>query len=463
MTTETPIRTEFDHLRASFQARFLARVPGHIERLGWSRRQIEACQRDGLRALLGHAIAHSPFHRQRLRGIDPSRFELADLSSLPIMTKAQMMRSFDEVLTDRRLTRGLVEEALARTADEPVPILGEYTALASGGSSGVRGVFVSASEAVLGSTLSVTRPLMARLRAGGGAPPGGLPIAMVAAASAVHATGSATAWVVGEKLPFHFLPVPATLPVPEIVARLNALLAPGLFGYPSMLARLAAERRAGRLRIAPTSVTTAGETLTAELRAAIHNDFRAPIVDTFASTEGLFGPTAPNDDVCIFNSDLCIAELVDAENRPVPVGVPSAKVLVTNLYNRTQPLIRYELTDSFIREPDAADHGHLRARVTGRVDDILHYGGVDVHPHVVRSVMVKAAAVLEYQVRQTIDGIDVDTVVSARIDGHALSDRLEAALAAAGLAHPAVSVRIVDRLDRHAATGKLKRFVPLLT
>jgi phenylacetate-CoA ligase len=396
-----------------------------------------------------------------LSDIDTSRFELADLSSLPVMTKAEMMRSFDEVLTDRRLTRGLVEEALARTAGEPIPILGDYTALASGGSSGERGVFVFDSEAVVGFFSSITRPLMARLRALGGAPPGGLPIAFVGAACAVHATGSASAWTGGGQLPFHFLPVPATLPVPEIVARLNALRAPGLNGYPSMLARLAAERHAGRLRIAPMSVTTSGETLTPELRTAIKDAFRAPIVDTFASSEGLVGPTAPDDDVNIFNSDLCIAELVDAENRPVPLGVPSAKVLLTNLYNRTQPLIRYELSDSFIREPDAADHGHLRARVNGRADDILHYGAVDVHPHVVRAVMVKAAAVLDYQVRQTAGGIDVDAVAIARIDGHHLSDQLEAALAAAGLDHPTVMVRIVDRIERHADSGKLKRFVPL--
>src|SRR5690349_5405915 len=111
MTTETPIRTDFHRLRASGQARMLGLAPGHIERLGWSRQQIEACQRDGLRTLLAHAIAHSPFHRQRLRGIEPGRFELADLSTLPVMTKSAMMRSFDDVLTDRRLTRGLVEEA----------------------------------------------------------------------------------------------------------------------------------------------------------------------------------------------------------------------------------------------------------------------------------------------------------------------------------------------------------------
>ena len=74
----------------------------------------------------------------------------------------------------------------------------------------------------------------------------------------------------------------------------------------------------------------------------------------------------------VFNTDLCIVELVGADNRPVTPGAPSAKVLVTNLYNVTQPLIRYELTDTFIRQPDAAEHGYLRARVQRRNDEMRH-------------------------------------------------------------------------------------------
>lgn len=53
----------------------------------------------------------------------------------------------------------------------------------------------------------------------------------------------------------------------------------------------------------------------------------------------------------VFNTDLCIVELVGADNRPVTPGAPSAKVLVTNLYNVTQPLIRYEPTDTFTASP----------------------------------------------------------------------------------------------------------------
>jgi len=455
--------TGFEQLRTAVQAELVARMPDHIERLRWSREQLDASKRDGLRALLAQALENSPFHRRRLGGIEPGRFELADLGSLPVMTKAEMMESLDEVFTDRRLNRGLVEQALAATVAEPIPILGQYTALASGGVSGQRGVFVFSREAFVSYFSSLSRSQMARMQAMGGPPPGGVPMVLVSAASAVHLTGSVHAWSVGGQMPLSLVPVPVTLPPSEIVRRLNELQPPVVNGYASMLARLAAEQRAGRLRIAPTSVTSTSETLTPGMRAAIAEAFKAPIFDVFGSSEGLVGASAPDDEVLVFNSDLCIAELVDGENRPVPPGVPSAKVLVTNLYNLTQPLIRYELTDSFVRQPDAVEHGHLRAKVRGRADEVLHYEGVDIHPHVVRSVLVKAPEILDYQVRQTARGMDVDALSVVPVDRDRLADQLVAALAEAGLHDPVVTVRIVDHLERLPDTGKLRRFVPLPT
>ena len=460
--TPTATQPNWERLRTQFQTQLLAGIPEHLQRLTRSPQQIQAAQRDGLRRLLTHAVTHSPFHRRRLAGVDPERLEPADLSSLPVMTKADMMAALDDVVTDRRLTRELVEQALAATGTQPVPILDHYLALASGGSSGQRGLVVFDPAAAVAFALSLVRPLLARLRALGGPPPGGLPVAMVAAASAVHVTGAAPALSAGPGMPLRFLPVPVTLPLPQIVERLNALQAPALYGYPSMLARLAAEQRAERLHVAPLAVTTTGETLLPQTRAAITEAFGAPVVDNFGSTEGLVGASAPGDSVLVFNTDLCIVELVDSDNRPVPPGVPSAKVLVTNLYNLTQPLIRYELTDSFVRQPDAPDNGHLQARVQGRADEVLHYQTVDVHPHVIRSVMLRCAEVVDYQVRQRAHGIEVDAIVAGTATTQALSTRLAEALAHAGLSHPQVSVRIVDDLQRHQQTGKLRRFLPLL-
>jgi phenylacetate-coenzyme A ligase PaaK-like adenylate-forming protein len=310
--------------------------------------------------------------------------------------------------------------------------------------------------------LSIIRSLLAGLHAAGGIPPGGLPMAMVGAGSAVHATGAAAAETVGTDVPVRITSVPVTLPWPQIVDRLNALQPPALIGFASALARLAAEQSAGRLQIAPMVIIATSETLVPEARAEITAAFGAPVVNSFASTEGLMGSSAPGGDVLMFNSDMCIIELVDADNRPVGPGVPSAKVLVTNLYNLAQPLIRYELADSFVREPGATGPGHLLARVRGRADEVFHYRGGDLHPHVLRSVMLRSPEVTDYQIAQTPTGIKADIIAaSGGASTEALRRRLADALAYGGLGQLDVTVRIAGDLPRCAGSGKLRRFIPL--
>lgn len=430
-----------------------------LARLTWSAERIQREQRERLQTLLMQAAECSPFHRRCLAGIDLAGIDPADLSALPVMTKTQMMDSLDDVFTDRRLRRTHVESALATTA-APVPLLDDYIALASGGCSGQRGVFVLDRTAVTSFAAAVARQ------------PIGTPlasdtlderprIAFVAAASPVHATGMVSALTCGADSPVRSHLVPATLPLGEIVGRLNVLQPPMLSGYASMLVRLAAEARAGRLQITPAQVSSTSETLLPEMRSAVRAAFGVPVVDGFGSTEGLVGRTGPDDDVLVFSTDMCIVELVDAHNQPVARGAASAKVLVTNLYNLTQPLIRYELTDAFVQQPDAAEHGYLQARVHGRSDDVLHYDTVDVHPIVIRSVLVRTPEVVDYQVRQTRCGINVFAVTADECRLSGLADRLRQALFDGGLREADVTVHRVDRLDRHPVSGKLRSFVPL--
>ncbi len=461
MTTATRADTGWGRFRADLQAELLARIPEHLERLSWSAERIEDAQRDGLHRLLAHAVAHSPFHRERLAGTGWASIEPTDLSSLPVMTKSDMMAAIDDVFTDRRLSLAAVERALAATGAKPIPVLGRYLALVTGGSSGRRGVFVYDPPGKAGFNLSFARLLLARLAAVGGPPAGGLPVAMVGAASAVHPTGAAAAETAGTGMPLRILPVPITMPFPQIVDRLNTLQVPALIGYASVLGRLAAEQRAHRLNISPAVIISVGETLLPEARTEITAAFGAPVINIFAATEGLMGTSDPGGDVLMFNSDMCIIELVDADNRPVGPEVPSAKVLVTNLYNLAQPLIRFELADSFVRQPGAAGPGHLLARVHGRADEVFHYQAGDLHPHVVRSVMLRFPEVADYQVRQTRAGIEADIVAAGGVSSEALRRRLAEALAHSGLVQPDVTVRVTGDLARNPDSGKLRRFVPL--
>src|SRR5580658_5598189 len=364
--------TELDLLRGRVSGAIGGRLPGHLQRVGWSSAQLAAFQRGRLRELLARAIEGSPFHAARLRDVDPARFELADLARLPVMTKAEMMANFDSALTDRRLSRDLVERHLAGSVAEPSLLLGEYVCLVSGGSSGLRGIFVQA----LGEYADFVGTIIRRLMAGG-APPEGLVIGIVGAGSPVHSSGLAA--VTATAPPVRMISAPAGLPTAEIVRRLNAAQPPILMGYAAKLAELAREQRAGRLRLGPRSVISNSGALGPDERTAISEAFGVPVIDLFVSTEGLVGHTGPGDAVFTFASDTCIAECVDDQGHPVPDGIASSKVLVTNLHNLTQPLIRYELTDRFTPVRPTGG-GLLRARVDGRADDLFRYATVSVHP-----------------------------------------------------------------------------------
>lgn len=110
----------------------------------WSFEQLRAHQRERLLAIVQHAATHSPYYRERFAGIELS--DDLDLAALPRLEKAAMLEHFDDLVTDRRLSLAGVEQHLAELelADmrtEPT-LFGEYRAMASGGTSGRRGVFV---------------------------------------------------------------------------------------------------------------------------------------------------------------------------------------------------------------------------------------------------------------------------------------------------------------------------------
>jgi len=202
------------------------------------------------------------------------------------------------------------------------------------------------------------------------------------------------------------------------------------------------------------------ESISPAERAAVTEAFGVPVVDMFVSTEGLVGHSEPGGTVLTFASDTCIAECTDDEGRPVPDGVASSKVLVTNLHNLTQPIIRYELTDRFTCY-GMSESGCLRASVEGRSDDLFRYLEASVHPFVIGAPLLHAPAVREFQIRQTELGADIAAVIDGDFDDAAVTAAVERSLGQAGLGRPQVSVRRVRTLDRDPMTSKARRFIPL--
>jgi phenylacetate-CoA ligase len=451
------------HLRAR-----QARIAAEVELLTAPPAQVLELRDRRLRGLLRHARERSPWHRERLAGLDLETLRGEDLQALPTMTKQDLMANWDAIVTDPRLTLEAANRHLERTTEtgEPSYVLGEHTVVASGGSSGLRTVMALDFKGFLHHHLAYARAGVWRLRQAPQPPGPALPaiVAAIYAVNPAHISALLARCFSTDRYRNHLFS--ATRPVGEIAAALQALQPTHLATYPSLLRLLARRARAGGLRLRPRRITTHGEALTDEIRAEAQEAFGAVAENGWGTTET--APLAYTDGVnpgLVVCEDKTVIEPVDAGNRPVPPGQRSARVLVTNVVNRLLPLIRYEVADqvTFQDRPNPGPWtGRLIEPVHGRQDEGFDYGGgAVVHPFTFRAVLGEDPRIAEYQVVQTPDGADVRVCVHGDPDLDGLARRLEASLAESGLAAPRVTLRRVDGLDRHGETGKLRRFVPL--
>lgn len=459
MTTAT---TSYAATRARHVADMLARMGDHLDRLTWSADRIRAERTARLRELVATARERSAWHAARLAAVDVDTLDEESLRGLPVMTKADLMANFDAIVTDQRVTLEQVDAHVAGL-DSDAYFLGDLHAVASGGSSGVRGAFVWGWDAWATVQLSLLRRQLADRLADpelATVPPVSM---LVGASNAAHFTTAIAQTFATDAVQVHRFAI--SRPLDEVVEGLNRVGGDGLATYPSMLATLAAEARAGRLTIAPKRIVTMAEPLLPEIRAAADAAWGAPIANLWGTSEaGITAFGCFRGEGMHLSDDLVIVEPVDADGAPVGAGTRSSRVLITNLTNPLLPLIRYEISDEVtpVDEPCACGSAHRRiADIQGRDDDAFAYaGGVTVHPHVFRSILAREAAVTEYQVRQTGQGAELLLRAHAAVDRERLARDTEAALRGAGLRESVVAAREVAELPR-LATGKLTRFVPL--
>jgi phenylacetate-CoA ligase len=265
----------------------------------------------------------------------------------------------------------------------------------------------------------------------------------------------------------------ALTPLDEMVAALNAFQPEILLGYPTVAVLLAAEQLAGRLRIAPRMMAFGSEPLTVEMRERIFEAWGIDPGEYYATTEAatIASSTPEHPRALEIFEDQYVIEIVDEANRPVAPGTAGAKVLVTNLENRTLPLIRYELADRVIESPEPNPAGrpyrHL-AGIDGRTADTLTFpaaggGTVAVLPLRMGAPFARLPEVRQFQIVHDAGGLEVRLV----LDPGAPADTPERvrmavirALLEAGAVPPAVAVTSVERLERESGpAAKLKLIV----
>ncbi len=415
------------------------------------RAAVEAMRDARLQALVRHAAERSPYYR-RLLGAGAGRGPVR-LEDLPVLDKATLMAQWDDVVADRRLRLADIERHLEGPRAEE-PYLGDFAVLTTGGTTGRRGVFLLGPDDLAHSLAGMMRT-MGRLA-------GAARIVSIMSPSPLHLSKR---WfqALGGQGPS----LDVTMPLPVLVAGLNAARPDVLVTYPTIATVLAAEQVAGRLHIAPRLVACGAEVVTDRTRRAIHEAWGVPTGNGYAATEGgMIAPNCPLDCGLHLAEDQVILEAVDEAGRPVPPGVPSARVLLTNLTNRTLPLIRYELSDSVVLAEGENPAGYpfrRLERVGGRAEDVLRLpaaagGEVVVHPFHLHAPLVAIADVVQYQFALSPGRLEVRVVLRADAGSDALGrvrTRLARSLGETGALVPELDVRPVPSLERSGAGAKV--------
>lgn len=451
----------YEDLRRRHVEDMAAMLPEHFDRLNWPLERLAAHRRAQLGRLVRAAQQRSPWHRRRLTGVDPDGVDETSLRELPVMTKDDLMGNFDEVVTDERLRLDVLDAHLESLADDAY-LFDRYHVIASGGSTGRRGVFVYDWASWVECYLGIMRYELHRQELDRRLRPGPMVLAAVAAGRASH--GSKALLQTFSTADLVMRGVPITLPVDQIVAGLNEVDPDVVLAYPSALLPLAEEARAGRLRMRPRRILVAAEPLLPEIRSTAEETWKVPVINVYGSSEGGgMASSCGQGRGLHLVEDLVIIEPVDEQGRPVGPGERSSKIYLTNLYNHTLPLIRYEITDEVTLMSERCPCGSAHCLIEdpqGRLDESFAYDSLVVHPLVFRSPLGLCRHIIEYQVRQTHRGAEIAVRCQGRPDLAALEAEITRKLTAVGLHGAEVAIATVDHLQRQD-TGKLKRFIPL--
>ncbi len=429
---------------------------------------IERRQRARLADMVAFAREHSPYHRELYRDL-PDRIE--DPVALPVIDKKMLMERFDDWCTDRAVTL----EATEAVVDDPARIgerfLGKYTLYTTSGTTGRRGIFLADDR-----TMAVVAAMM--LRWIGGWLSAGDVLKIIARrgrTAMVMATGGHFASTVAaarlkKRQGKRFEVLSAHMPMTELVDRLNRFQPAMLAPYASMAAMLADEQEAGRLDIHPVLLALSAEGLPQAEYGRIARVFDAKVGNSYAASECMFMSAMCGEGWLHVNADWVVFEPVDTDYRPVAPGKQSHTVLISNLANRVQPILRYDLGDSVLQRPDPCPCGNpLPAiRVRGRSADVLTFrtprGEVRVPPLALSQPIEAVRGVTLFQIAQTApETVELRLQIAPMANGDAIWREAEAGLRKVLAEHGLEQVALErgGEPPEQGRGGKFREVIPL--
>lgn len=381
----------------------------------WDENRLRRHHAGRLRAILATLSRRSPYYRQlRADGWD------GQFTSLPLMSKSEMLAHFDAINTAGLRQAELYEFAIRQQKREVSGLYrGQYSVGLSSGTSGTRLPTVLAP----GERWQYGSLLFAR---------SGIPAAIRQPRVLFLLRVNNPAFTEVRFLGVHMFYSDYTLPPEALVNIINEQRLNVLAGPPSMLRLLA--RLRDQIHAPVQALISYAEVLDDATRDELRSAFDAQVAQIYQGAEGFIASTCRMGNLHL-NEDVLYVETIDAGD---PLN-QARRVVVTDLYRTTLPFIRYQLNDVLEIGGASCPCGssfRVVGRIHGRADDVFYLRGKDgqtryLFPdYVVRSINQASDDVVEFQaIQHATDRMEIRLELKPGAERAAIEQRVRANLA----------------------------------
>ncbi len=193
------------------------------------------------------------------------------------------------------------------------------------------------------------------------------------------------------------------------------------------------------------------------LGVPVINEYGASEVDliAFQNTKGEW----------VVNAETCLVEIVDEQDRVLPYG-QEGRIIVTQLYNKAMPFIRYEVGDYGILDPKSTPQKTILQKLVGRTNDVIQLpsgkraAGMAFYS-ITKALFDDQSPVKEFVIKQTkIDTFEIEYVSDLAFTE---AQELHINQVICDFLEPNLYLKFVRiKHSNRSANGKLKQFISLV-
>jgi putative adenylate-forming enzyme len=417
----------------------------------WDREDIERYQLKRIQYLVNYAKKHSPFYQERLHHLPLQTLE--DFNQFPILNKAIMMEYFTSLNTCEIELEDVKNYVLLKEKNKDY--LGyyqnQYVIGLSSGTSGNKGIYITDKK--------MTKRLPGVFLARSGLGIRDLPMNIL---FCLRVFSQGFDDINAPLIKLNYLST--MTPVDDIILMINTKQINILMAPPSLIRILMPHHE--KINVKLKKIVTYAEVLVQEDKKQFEKAFQTKVIEIYQASEGQIASACSHGNLHI-NEDMVYVELFDRQgNRIDSPHVIGHKMILTNLVNLAQPLIRYEMNDMVVLGDPCPCGSRFRTlhKILGRNDDLIYFLDENNHPSVVfpdlfsRWIITESDLIREFQVIQhEIGRIDllIDSESESCFEG--LSIRLHQELKSLGLKGKITLIH--QKIELPKEDHKYKRFI----